>query len=212
MCMIRQHGLPQLCGSSAQLSKHNMNLPKNTVPAGHVANAADPPSRPVAQPHQPSQEPMDGGQLVQWLSVQARNMAGDLQHNVRALVLRASSPMPVSDGHDEVCLLLATRLDKWWWSLACGERHHAGLRLWGLKVVRSINMTMALVSFLRQVGRIQTHGVERRLHDVALLVERQEIHICNAGAPINLAVALMLDECTEIDCNPCYPCVLDVEF
>ena len=32
-------------------------------------------------------------------------MAGDLQHNVRALMLRASSPMPVSDGHDEVASL-----------------------------------------------------------------------------------------------------------
>ena len=48
---------------------------------------------------------MDGGQLVQWLSVQTGNMAGDLQHNVRALMLRASSPMPVSDGHDEVASL-----------------------------------------------------------------------------------------------------------
>ena len=39
------------------------------------------------------------------LSVQAGNMAGDLQHNVRALMVRASSPMPVSDGRDEVCSL-----------------------------------------------------------------------------------------------------------
>ena len=29
-------------------------------------------------------------------------MAGDLQHNVRALMVRASSPMSVSDGHDEI--------------------------------------------------------------------------------------------------------------
>ena len=48
---------------------------------------------------------MDGSQLVQWLSVQAGNMAGDLQHNVRALMVRASSPMPVSDGRDEVSSL-----------------------------------------------------------------------------------------------------------
>ena len=48
---------------------------------------------------------MDGSQLVQWLSAQAGNMAGDLQHNVRALMVRASSPMPVSDGHDEVSSL-----------------------------------------------------------------------------------------------------------
>ena len=59
-----------------------MSLPRDIVPAGHVANAADPLSRPVAQQHQPSQDPMDGSQLVQWLSVQAGNMAGDLQHNV----------------------------------------------------------------------------------------------------------------------------------
>ena len=35
-------------------------------------------------------------------------MAGDRQHNVRALMVRASSPMPVSDGresHDEVSSL-----------------------------------------------------------------------------------------------------------
>ena len=43
---------------------------------------------------------MDGSQLVQWLSVQA-----DLQHNVRALMVRASSPTPVSDGRDEVSSL-----------------------------------------------------------------------------------------------------------
>ena len=48
---------------------------------------------------------MDGSQVVQWLSVQAGNMAGDLQHNVRALMVRASSPMPVPDGHDEVSSL-----------------------------------------------------------------------------------------------------------
>ena len=48
---------------------------------------------------------MDGSQLVQWLSIQAGNMAGDLQHNVRALMVRVSSPMPVSDGRDEVSSL-----------------------------------------------------------------------------------------------------------
>ena len=32
-------------------------------------------------------------------------MAGDLQHNVRALMVRASSPVPVSDGCDEVSSL-----------------------------------------------------------------------------------------------------------
>ena len=45
---------------------------------------------------------MDGNPLVQWFSAQAGNVAGDLQHNARALMERASSPMPVSDGHDEV--------------------------------------------------------------------------------------------------------------
>ena len=82
-----------------------MSLPRRDIvpvdPARNVADP-DPPSRPVAQPLQPSQPPMDGSQLVQWLSVQAGNMAGDLQHNVRALMIRASSPMPVSDGHAEV--------------------------------------------------------------------------------------------------------------
>ena len=48
---------------------------------------------------------MDGSQLVQWLSVQAGNMAGGLQHNVRALKVKASSPMPVLDGRDEVSSL-----------------------------------------------------------------------------------------------------------
>ena len=48
---------------------------------------------------------MDGGQLLQWFSVQAGNMVGDLLHNVRALMLRASSSMPVADGHDEVASL-----------------------------------------------------------------------------------------------------------
>ena len=48
---------------------------------------------------------MDGLQLVQWLFVQDGNMPGDLQHYVRALMVRASSPMPVSDGHDEVSSL-----------------------------------------------------------------------------------------------------------
>ena len=73
--------------------------------ASHVENAADPPSRPVAQIHQPPQPHMDSNQLVQLLSAQAGNMAGDLQHHVRVLMLRASTPMPVSDGRDEVASL-----------------------------------------------------------------------------------------------------------
>ena len=63
-----------------------MSLPRDILPAGRVENAADPPSGPVAQACQSPQPNMDGTQLVQWLSVQAGNMAGDLQHNVRALM------------------------------------------------------------------------------------------------------------------------------
>ena len=85
-----------------------MSLPRRDIfpvdPARNVADA-DPPSRPVAQHPQPPQPSMDGSQLVQCNSVQAGNMAGDLQHNVRALMVRASSPMPVSDGRDEVSSL-----------------------------------------------------------------------------------------------------------
>ena len=76
-----------------------MNLPRRDIvpvdPARNVAEK-DPPSRPGAQ-HQPPQVSMDGSQLVQWLSVQAGN--------IRALMVRASSPMPVSDGRDEVSSL-----------------------------------------------------------------------------------------------------------
>ena len=84
-----------------------MSLPKDLVPADRAGNAADqnPPSRPVAQPLQPPQNQMDGSQLVQRLSIQGGNMVGDLQHNVRALMARASSPMPVMDGHYEVSSL-----------------------------------------------------------------------------------------------------------
>ena len=64
----------------------------------------DPPSIPVGV--QTSRAPLEdrgGQQLVQWLSVQADHMAGSLQQNVRALMVRASSPMPSSDRHqDEV--------------------------------------------------------------------------------------------------------------
>ena len=74
-----------------------MSLAKDIVPVGHVENAADPPCRPVAQTHQPPRPHMDGNQFAQWVSVQAGNKAGDLQHNVRALMVRASTPMLVSD-------------------------------------------------------------------------------------------------------------------
>ena len=84
-----------------------MCLPRRDIvpvdPARNVADE-DPPSRPGAQ-RQPPQVSMDGSQLVQWLSVQAGNMAGDLQHNVRAFIVRVSFPMSVSDGRDEVSSL-----------------------------------------------------------------------------------------------------------
>ena len=83
-----------------------MSLPRrHIVPVDPARNVADedPPSRSGVQ-HQPPQVSMDGSQFVQWLSVQAGNMAGDLQHNVRALMVRASSPMPVLDGRDEASL------------------------------------------------------------------------------------------------------------
>ena len=71
-------------------------------PARNAADQEFPLSRPVAQPLQPPQNQMDGSQFVQWLSAQAGNVAGDLKHNVRALMVRVSFPMPVSDGRDEV--------------------------------------------------------------------------------------------------------------
>ena len=78
---------------------------REMVPAGRVENFVDPPSCLVAQACQPPQGNMDGNQLVQWLSVQAGNTAGDLQHNVRTLMLKANTPLPVADGHDEVARL-----------------------------------------------------------------------------------------------------------
>ena len=69
----------------------------------------DPPSIPVGvqQPRAPLED-RGSQQLVQWLSVQADHMAGSLQQNVRALMVRASSPMPSSDRHqDEVARLRA---------------------------------------------------------------------------------------------------------
>ena len=71
-----------------------------------------------------------------------------------------------------------------------------------------IDMTIGWIGFLGQPGRIQSHGVERGVHDVALLVERQEIYICDAGAPINLAIPLMLDECLRLSAIPAIPVYL----
>ena len=69
----------------------------------------DPPSIPVGvHPPQAPLEDRSGQQLVQWLSVQADHMAGSLQQNVRALMVRASSPMPSSERRkDEVARLRA---------------------------------------------------------------------------------------------------------
>ena len=69
----------------------------------------DPPSVPVGvqQPRAPLED-RGGQQLVQWLSVQADHMAGSLQQNARALMVRAASPMPAADRHaDEVARLRA---------------------------------------------------------------------------------------------------------
>ena len=73
-----------------------------------IANQ-DPPSIPVGvQQPRASQDNRGNQQLVQWLSVQADHMAGSLQQNARALMVRASSPMPSDSRHqDEVARLRA---------------------------------------------------------------------------------------------------------
>ena len=88
-----------------------MSLSRNVDPADNAMSVAeqDPPSIPVGvqQPRAPLED-RGNQQLVQWLSVQADHMAGSLQQNVRALMVRASSPMPSSDRHqDEVARLRA---------------------------------------------------------------------------------------------------------
>ena len=88
-----------------------MSLSRNVDPADHAMSVVeqDPPSIPVGvqQPRAPLED-RGSQQLVQWLSVQADHMAGSLQQNVRALMVRASSPMPSSDRHqDEVARLRA---------------------------------------------------------------------------------------------------------
>ena len=80
-----------------------MSLSRNVDPADHAMSVVDqdPPSIPVGV-HPPRAPLEDKGsqQLVQWLSVQADHMAGSLQQNARALMVRASSPMPSSAGID----------------------------------------------------------------------------------------------------------------
>ena len=88
-----------------------MSLSRNVDPADHAMSVVepDPPSIPVGV--HPSRAPLEdrgSQQLVQWLSVQADHMARSLQQNVRALMVRASSPMPSSERHkDEVARLRA---------------------------------------------------------------------------------------------------------
>ena len=83
-----------------------MSLLQDIAPAGRVDC-----SRPTAQACGASMSAASsthgyGNEPVKWLSAQAVKVTGDLQHNVRApLMLKASSPMPVSDGHDEVASL-----------------------------------------------------------------------------------------------------------
>ena len=61
--------------------------------------------------------------------------------------------------------------------------------LQSLDVARGDDMIVPWVSLAWQTSWIQTHGIERRLHNVALLVERQ-ILMRDAGAPLNLIVPL----------------------
>ena len=88
-----------------------MSLSRNVDPADQQMSIAnqDPPSIPVGvQQPRASQDNRGNQQLVQWLSVQADHMAGSLQQNVRALMVRASSPMPSDSRHqDEVARLRA---------------------------------------------------------------------------------------------------------
>ena len=79
-------------------------------------NNQDPPSIPVGvHPARASQDNRGNQQLVQWLSVQADHMAGSLQQNVRALMVRASSPMPSSDRQqDEVQALAIEQFQNRW--------------------------------------------------------------------------------------------------
>ena len=88
-----------------------MSLSRNVGPADQQMSIADqdPPSIPVGvQQARASQDHRGNQQLVQWLSVQAAHMAGSLQQNVRALMVRATSPMPSDGRHeDEVARLRA---------------------------------------------------------------------------------------------------------
>ena len=86
---------------------------RNVDPADHEMSLVnqDPPSIPVGvqQPRAPLED-RGSQQPVQWLSVQADHMAGFLQQNVRALMVRASSPMPSVDRQQDEVARLRTQL------------------------------------------------------------------------------------------------------
>ena len=90
-----------------------MSLSRNVDPADHAMSVADqgPPSIPggVHQPRAPLED-RSGQQLVHWLSVQADHMAGSLQQNVRALMVRTSSLMPSSERHQDKIARLRAQL------------------------------------------------------------------------------------------------------
>ena len=90
-----------------------MSLSRNVDPADQQMSIADqdPPSIPVGvQQPRASQDHRGNQQLVQWLSVQADHMAGSLQQNVRALMVRASSPMPSDSRHENEVARLRAQL------------------------------------------------------------------------------------------------------
>ena len=90
-----------------------MSLSRNVDPADQQMSIADqdPPSVPVGvQQPRASQDHRGNQQLVQWLSVQADHMAGSLQQNVRALMVRASSPMPSDSRHENEVARLRAQL------------------------------------------------------------------------------------------------------
>ena len=63
------------------------------IRAGFVRTTSDPPALRApgnAAPQALAQQ--DGQQLVQWLTVQAEDMAGTLQHGVRTLISRTCNP------------------------------------------------------------------------------------------------------------------------
>ena len=83
---------------------------------------------------------------------------------------------------------------------------------WSMGVLSSCHMMAGWIELGGQLLVVQTHGVERLLQQVALLVESQKILVSNPGCPIDLAIPLMLDEGTEVERNPCYPSVFSAEL